>query len=132
MGTPRGERRSAAILFADAKGFSGAMERDETGTWQRITRSLSLFRKLVADYGGRIVNEPGDAILALFGNAADALKFGIEVQRELKTLPQQEMQRLILTLEEEMHEASAELRFEYAAKLRDEIVDLRRELRDAG
>ena len=55
-----------------------------------------------------------------------------KVQRELKTLPQQEMQRLILTLEEEMHEASAELRFEYAAKLRDEIVDLRRELRDAG
>ena len=55
-----------------------------------------------------------------------------KVQRELKTLPQQEMQRLIQTLEEEMHEASAELRFEYAAKLRDEIADLRRELRDAG
>ncbi len=54
------------------------------------------------------------------------------VQRELRTLPQQEMQRLILTLEEEMHEASAELRFEYAAKLRDEIADLRREIRDAG
>ena len=55
-----------------------------------------------------------------------------KVQRELKTLPQQEMQRLIQTLEEEMHEASAELRFEYAAQLRDEITDLRRELRDAG
>jgi excinuclease ABC subunit B len=55
-----------------------------------------------------------------------------KVQRELRTLPQQEMQRLIQTLEEEMHEASAELRFEYAAKLRDEIADLRRELRDAG
>ena len=55
-----------------------------------------------------------------------------KVQRELKTLPQQEMQRLIQTLEEEMHEASADLRFEYAAKLRDEINDLRREMRDAG
>jgi excinuclease ABC subunit B len=55
-----------------------------------------------------------------------------KVQRELRTLPQQEMQRLIQTLEEEMHEASADLRFEYAAKLRDEIADLRRELRDAG
>ena len=55
-----------------------------------------------------------------------------KVQRELRTLPQQEMQRLIQTLEEEMHEASAELRFEYAARLRDEINDLRRELRDAG
>ena len=55
-----------------------------------------------------------------------------KVQRDLKTLPQQEMARLIQTLEEEMHEASADLRFEYAARLRDEIADLRRELRDAG
>ncbi|HEY0521028.1 MAG TPA: excinuclease ABC subunit UvrB, partial [Ilumatobacteraceae bacterium] len=38
-----------------------------------------------------------------------------KVQRELKTLPQQELNRLIMTLEEEMHEAAAELKFEYAA-----------------
>ena len=55
-----------------------------------------------------------------------------KVQRDLKSLPQQELWRLIQTLEEEMHEASAELKFEYAAKLRDEINDLRREVRDAG
>ena len=55
-----------------------------------------------------------------------------KVQRDLKTLPQQELARLIQTLEEEMHEASAELRFEYAARLRDEINDLRRTMRDAG
>jgi excinuclease ABC subunit B len=55
-----------------------------------------------------------------------------KVQRELKTLPQQELGRLIQTLEEEMHEAAAELKFEYAARLRDEIADLRRELRDAS
>ena len=54
-----------------------------------------------------------------------------KVQRELKSLPQQELARLIQTLEEEMHEASAELKFEYAARLRDEVKDLRRELRDA-
>ena len=51
------------------------------------------------------------------------------VQRDLRTLPQQELGRLIQTLEEEMHEASGDLRFEYAARLRDEIADLRRELR---
>jgi excinuclease ABC subunit B len=55
-----------------------------------------------------------------------------KVQRELKTLPQQELARLIQTLEDEMHEASADLRFEYAARLRDEIQELRRELREAG
>ncbi len=55
-----------------------------------------------------------------------------KVQRELKTLPQQELARLIQTLEEEMHEAATELKFEYAARLRDEVNELRRELRDAG
>jgi excinuclease ABC subunit B len=55
-----------------------------------------------------------------------------QVQRELKSLPQQELARLIQTLEEEMHEAATELKFEYAARLRDEIAELRRELRDAG
>jgi len=54
-----------------------------------------------------------------------------KVARELKTLPQQELARLIQTLEEEMHEAAAELKFEYAARLRDEVNELRRELRDA-
>ncbi len=55
-----------------------------------------------------------------------------KVQRELRTLPEKELARLILTLEEEMHEAAAELKFEYAARLRDEVNELRRELRDAG
>ena len=47
----------------------------------------------------------------------------------------QRARRLILTLEEEMHEAAKDLRFEYAARIRDEVGDLRRELRamaDAG
>ena len=39
-----------------------------------------------------------------------------------------ELERLVVTLEEEMYTAAEELRFEYAAKLRDEIKDLRREL----
>jgi len=55
-----------------------------------------------------------------------------KVNTELKNLPQQELTRLIQTLEEEMHAASADLKFEYAAKLRDEIHDLRRQVVDAG
>ena len=43
-------------------------------------------------------------------------------------LPQEELRALILRLDEEMHEAAAALRFEYAARLRDEIADLKREL----
>jgi len=55
-----------------------------------------------------------------------------KVKHEIKTLPQAELTRLIQTLEEEMNQASADLKFEYAARLRDEINELRREIRDAG
>ncbi len=44
----------------------------------------------------------------------------------------EELERLIQTLEEEMHEAAGQLEFEYAARLRDEITELKRELRAAG
>jgi excinuclease ABC subunit B len=43
-------------------------------------------------------------------------------------LPRDELERLIRTLEEEMHQAAKDLRFEYAARLRDEVQDLRKEL----
>ena len=47
---------------------------------------------------------------------------------DLSELPDVELERLIRTLDEEMREAAGDLRFEYAARLRDEIKDLRREL----
>jgi excinuclease ABC subunit B len=43
-----------------------------------------------------------------------------------------DLQRLVQSLEEEMHEAAAELRFEYAARLRDEVNELKRELREVA
>ena len=54
-----------------------------------------------------------------------------KVKREIQAMEGHELARLIQTLEEEMHEAAAELKFEYAARLRDEVNELRRELRDA-
>jgi len=43
-----------------------------------------------------------------------------------------DLTRLIMSLEDEMHEAAKELRFEYAARLRDEVNELRRELREVA
>ncbi|MGC8513744.1 MAG: excinuclease ABC subunit UvrB [Acidimicrobiales bacterium] len=51
-----------------------------------------------------------------------------KARSDLAQLPRSELARLISTLEEEMREAATDLRFEYAAKLRDEIADLRSEL----
>jgi excinuclease ABC subunit B len=48
---------------------------------------------------------------------------------ERPELPREELRRLIATLEDEMHAAAKDLKFEYAARLRDEVHELRRELR---
>jgi excinuclease ABC subunit B len=49
-------------------------------------------------------------------------------RRETPEMPRDELERLIRTLEEEMHQAAKDLRFEYAARLRDEVQELKREL----
>jgi excinuclease ABC subunit B len=65
------------------------------------------------------------------GAAPAAERRAREVRERLPLeLPMDDMRRLVQSLEEEMHEAAAELRFEYAARLRDEINELKRELRD--
>ena len=52
------------------------------------------------------------------------------VIEDSKEMPEAQLQRLILTLEDEMNTAAGDLRFEYAARLRDEIRELKRDLRD--
>ncbi len=63
--------------------------------------------------------------------AADKRRREVERRRPLD-LEGEDLHRLIMSLEEEMHEAAKELRFEYAARLRDEIAELRRELRETA
>ena len=58
-------------------------------------------------------------------------KHADKLSRELADLPADDLSRLIHTLEAEMTEAAGDLRFEYAARLRDELKELKRELRDA-
>jgi excinuclease ABC subunit B len=53
-------------------------------------------------------------------------------QRQVEGMSNEELEKLVVTLEEEMFAAAEELRFEYAAKLRDEIKELRRELQAAA
>jgi excinuclease ABC subunit B len=88
-------------------------------------------RKAVGDILS-MLRPDGDHTAPVPGKDRRRQKERDKVQRELRTLPQQELARLVKTLEEEMHEAAADLKFEYAARLRDEINELRREMRDAG
>jgi excinuclease ABC subunit B len=72
-----------------------------------------------------------DILLSLQAEGAGASKPEPRRRRRERPgpeLPREELERLIRTLEEEMHEAAKDLRFEYAARLRDEVRDLRKEL----
>ena len=79
------QRRLAAILSADAAGYSRLMSDDEVAT----VRTLSVCRKLVADIitarHGRIVDTPGDNMLAEFGSAVDAVDAACAMQAQLQT-----------------------------------------------
>ena len=86
-------------------------------------------RKAVGDILSVITG--GDGTAPIPGKGQRRNRERDKVKAEIKSLPQQELQRLILTLEQEMNDAATDLKFEYAARLRDEINDLRRELRDA-
>ena len=86
-------------------------------------------RKAVGDILSVITG--GDGTAPVPGKGQRRNRERDKVKAEIRSLPQQELQRLIQTLEQEMNEAATDLKFEYAARLRDEINDLRRELRDA-
>ncbi|MGA3215794.1 MAG: excinuclease ABC subunit UvrB [Acidimicrobiales bacterium] len=64
--------------------------------------------------------------------ATELLEISVGGHAGRDELPTDEIGRLIATLEREMQAAAAELRFEYAARLRDEIRSLRRELKEVG
>lgn len=80
---PALNRKLSAILYADVHGYSRLMDRDEPGTVAKLTRSLTLIRMLVGDYGGAVVNTAGDGLVALFESASQALHFAMEMQRQL-------------------------------------------------
>ena len=64
--------------------------------------------------------------------ASGRLRPDEQARKDLAELPEDDLHRLIHSLELEMEEAAEDLRFEYAARLRDEIRELRRDLRDAS
>jgi excinuclease ABC subunit B len=70
-----------------------------------------------------------DILLSLGGGEAPTPRKERRRTGSRPEMPTEELERLIQSLEDEMHEAAKDLRFEYAARLRDEVVDLRKELK---
>jgi adenylate cyclase len=78
------ERKLAAILSADVVGYSRLMAEDEDGTVRRLTDYREEIAMLVRQHRGRVVDSPGDNLLAEFPAATDAVSCGVEIQSVLK------------------------------------------------
>jgi len=77
-------RKLRAILSADVKGYSLLMSNDEAFT----IRTLKAYRKIMSSqivhHSGRVVDTPGDNILAEFASAVDAVQCAVEMQKKIK------------------------------------------------
>ena len=79
------ERRLATILSADVAGYSRLMAEDEEQTLRVFRGHSEVFNKLVTLHRGRVFNTAGDAILAEFGSAVEAMRCATEIQAALRT-----------------------------------------------
>lgn len=84
MTEDRTRRKLAAIFSADVRGYSRLMEEDELATVKTLKKYREVISSLVNQYRGRVVDSPGDNILAEFGSVVDAVESAAEIQKELK------------------------------------------------
>ena len=83
MASSEVQRKLTAILCADVVGYSLLMGEDEKATLRTLTEYRQLFADYIEKFRGRVVNAPGDSILAEFGSVVDAVESAAEIQREL-------------------------------------------------
>jgi len=84
MTTKDVKRKLRAILSADVQGYSRLMGDDEVATVKTITEYRETLTSLVNQYTGRVVDSPGDNVLAVFGSVVDAVQCAVEIQNILK------------------------------------------------
>jgi DNA-binding response OmpR family regulator len=79
------ERQLKAILSADVQGYSRLMAEDEMRTLRTLNTCRDLIAFHVRNFRGRVVDYPGDNILAEFGSVVHAVECAVAIQRDLKS-----------------------------------------------
>src|SRR3981081_1863390 len=79
------KRKIAAIMAADIAGYSKLVAEDEEETLRRLSSYRSVFADFISRFSGRIFNTAGDAVLAEFPSAVDAVRCAIDIQESLRT-----------------------------------------------
>src|SRR6202171_4659707 len=80
---PHVERRLAAILSADVKEYSRLMGADDVATVEMLTAYRTVLTALISQHRGRVVDAPGDNLLAEFASVVDAVQCSVSIQEEL-------------------------------------------------
>jgi|HubBroStandDraft_6_1064221.scaffolds.fasta_scaffold82988_3 class 3 adenylate cyclase len=79
------KRKIAAIFAADVAGYSRLVAEDEEETLRRLASYRAVMDDFIARAGGRIFNTAGDAVLAEFSSAVEAVRCAIDIQESLRT-----------------------------------------------
>ena len=77
-------RKLRAILSADVKGYSILMADDEVHTIQTLKAYREIMSDLIQQHSGRVIDNPGDNLLAEFSSAVDAVDCAVNIQNRLK------------------------------------------------
>jgi adenylate cyclase len=84
MAEEKFRRKLTAILSADVAGYSRLMAADEAATVKTITAYREIMAILIKQHRGRMVDSPGDNVLAEFASVVDAVQCAVAVQKEFK------------------------------------------------
>ena len=78
------KRKLTAIFSADVKGYSRLMGENDEATVRTITAYREVMTTLIQQHRGKVVDSPGDNLLAEFASVVDAVQCAVEVQKEIK------------------------------------------------
>ncbi|UCE53446.1 MAG: adenylate/guanylate cyclase domain-containing protein, partial [Desulfobacterales bacterium] len=78
------KRKLAAILSADVEGYSRLMGEDEEATVRTLTVYREVLSTLIQQHNGKVLDSPGDNLLAEFVSVVDAVQCAVAVQKEIK------------------------------------------------
>ena len=78
------ERKLTAILSADVEGYSRLMGEDEEATVRTLTEYREVMGNLIDRHRGRVIDSPGDNLLAQFASAVDAVECAVAIQKDLR------------------------------------------------
>ncbi len=78
------KRKLTAILSADVEGYSRLMGEDEEATVRTLTAYREVLTTLIQQHNGKVLDSPGDNLLADFVSVVDAVQCAVAVQKEIK------------------------------------------------